>query len=285
MKMTKLKAVAKSIFIRKPKIVPLLVPVLESELLIGRCALVTGGTSGIGRAIAKAFVKSGAKVCITSRERKRAEIAAEEIVSEINGIGRDRLFSMEMDNRKVDDFARNVNSVQEMLGGLDLLVNNAGLVKGARFGTSKPDEFDEVLATNLKGAYFLSQCIAERWKSDGTRGNIINICSASSLRPGNSPYILSKWGLRSLTLGMARELIKYGIVVNGIAPGATATPHFVGDMSACGLEYPSNPSGRLASVEEIANLAVVLTSNMGRMVVGDILYATGGAGIITFDDV
>ena len=87
-----------------------------------------------------------------------------------------------------------------------------------------------------------------------------------------------------MTLGLAKELIPYGIVVNGIAPGATATEHFAGKMEN-GIAYPSNPAGRMATVEEIANLAVILVSPLARMVVGDILYASGGAGVITFDDV
>ena len=81
---------------------------------------------------------------------------------------------------------------------------------------------------------------------------------------------------------MAKSLIPYGIVVNGIAPGPTATPML--NMSSKNIHFPQNPSGRLALPEEIANMAVVLTSPLGRMVVGDILYMTGGAGVITYDD-
>ena len=86
-----------------------------------------------------------------------------------------------------------------------------------------------------------------------------------------------------MTIGLAKALIKHGIVVNGIAPGPTATKMFVGDGTN-GINWPKNPAGRLATEEEIANLALVLVSDMGRMVVGDMLFVTGGSGVITVDD-
>ena len=121
-------------------------------------------------------------------------------------------------------------------------------------------------------------------KVNNIQGNILNIASSSSLRPGNSPYILSKWGVRSLTLGMAKTLIPYGIVVNGLAPGPTNTPMLFKD-DYDGIELSSNPSGRYGTSEEVANLAVILVSSLGRLIVGDTLFMTGGAGVLTFDDV
>ena len=87
-----------------------------------------------------------------------------------------------------------------------------------------------------------------------------------------------------MTLGLAKKLIKHGIVVNGLAPGPTATPMLIKEDTH-NISLPNNPSGRYAMPEEIANMAVILTSGLGRMIVGDIVYMTGGAGIITFDDV
>jgi 3-oxoacyl-[acyl-carrier protein] reductase len=120
-------------------------------------------------------------------------------------------------------------------------------------------------------------------KENKITGNILNIISSSGLRPAASAYTLSKWGVRGLTLGLAKSLIPYDIVVNGLAPGPTATPMLMKDGSE-EIGHTSNPLGRYAMPEEIANMAVVLTSGMGRTVVGDIVYMTGGAGIITFDD-
>lgn len=265
-------------------LVPVHVPVFQSNLLQGRKALVTGGTSGIGNGIALSFLRAGAKVVITGRNQDRVARAVESLRVQMPATRKSEVEGVVLDNSLVEDFAEKVDMIWKRFGGVDILVNNAGLVKGAKFGLLKVNEYDEILATNLRGVVFLSQCIANRWKSEGVKGNILNICSASSVRPGNSAYILSKWGLRSFTLGMAKELIPYGVVVNGLAPGPTATPHFLKN-GECGLNWPRNPSGRMATVDEIANLAVVLVSDMGRMVVGDVLYASGGAGVITVDDV
>ena len=140
-----------------------------------------------------------------------------------------------------------------------------------------------ILDTNLKGPFFLSKLVAQNMKNNNIKGNILNIASSSSLRPGNSAYNLSKWGIRSLTLGLAKSLIPYGITVNGIAPGPTATPMLIkGEIND--ITHNNLPLGRFAMPEEIANMAVFLTSNLGQTVVGDIVYMTGGAGIITFDD-
>ena len=96
--------------------------------------------------------------------------------------------------------------------------------------------------------------------------------------------MLSKWGMRGFTLGLAKKLIKHGIVVNGIAPGPTATPMLM-NMDDINLQHGRIPAGRYATAEEIANLAVFLVSGMGRMIVGDVIGITGGAAITTFDDV
>ena len=141
-----------------------------------------------------------------------------------------------------------------------------------------------VMDTNLRGTIFISRIISENMIRKNIKGNILNICSSSSLRPANTPYVLSKWGLRGYTLGLAKTLIKHGIVVNGLAPGPTATPMLLKE-NVKNIALPQNPTGRYALPEEIANMAVVLTSDMGRMVVGEIVYMTGGSGVITFDDV
>lgn len=248
------------------------VPVLESELLKGRVAVVTGGTSGIGFAIARRFLESGARVIITGRVRDRVSLACEKLKqygASVRGVV--------LDNGAIESFADFVKQI----GSFDILVNNAGYVGGEGFGATSVNEYDKVLDTNLRGAYFLSQEVSNVWIKTGVMGNILNICSASSMRPGNSPYILSKWGLRSLTIGMAKTLIKHGIVVNGLAPGCTNTEQFSRDGY---IENQKNPSGRMVTTEEVANLAVVMVSSIARMVVGDILYVTGGGAITTIDD-
>lgn len=121
-------------------------------------------------------------------------------------------------------------------------------------------------------------------KENHIEGNILHIASSSSERPANTAYTLSKWGIKGLTLGMAKLLISYGIVVNAVAPGPTATPMLKSE-ELDNLQLDTNPSKRFATPEEIANMAVVMTSGLGRMAVGSILYMTGGSGIITYDDI
>ena len=112
--------------------------------------------------------------------------------------------------------------------------------------------------------------IGKYMKENQIRGNILNIASSSSLRPAVSAYTLSKWGLRGLNMGLAKALSPYGITVNGLAPGPTATDKI--------------PLKRYIMPEEIANMAVFLVSDMGRSIIGDIVYMTGGAGVVTYED-
>lgn len=155
---------------------------------------------------------------------------------------------------------------------------------GGNISNITEQEYNTIMDTNLKGAVFLSKLIGNYMKEANINGNILNIASSSSFRPAASAYTISKWGIRGLTLGLAKSLIPYGIVVNGIAPGPTATPMLLKGEND-NLAFDLNPLGRFALPEEIANMAVFLTSDMGRTIVGDIICMTGGAGLITFDDV
>lgn len=257
--------------------------ITQNELLKDKTALVTGGTSGIGLEITKAFLRSGASVVFTGRNEGKINKILDTVVTDepsFNG----RLHGILMNNTDVSSFEAKISEVLSLIGGkLDVLINNAGIL-GGEFGTSSESEFDKVLDTNLKGAFFLSQIVARHMKANSIRGNILNIASSSSLRPANSAYTLSKWGIRGLTLGMAKSLIPYGIVVNGIAPGPTKTPMLM-DEKETNIVNDNSPLERYVMPEEIANMAVIMVSDMGRSIVGDIVYMTGGAGIITFDDI
>lgn len=250
-----------------------------NELLKGRCALITGGTSGIGYSIAEAFLNAGASVIITGRDGERLKKACDLLSVKGNVKG------YVMDNTNVSSFDTIFDKMLFDLGGqkIDILVNNAGVnYKGMPNATE--EEYDQVMDTNLKGSFFLSQILGKYYVSNQISGNILNIASASSLRPADSAYTVSKWGLRGLTLGLAKALAPYGITVNGIAPGPTATPMMrKGNSSDLSLERI--PLGRYILPDEIANMAVFLVSGMGRSIMGDIIYMTGGAGNLTYDDV
>ena len=163
---------------------------------------------------------------------------------------------------------------------IDILVNNAGVLGGS-IERATQEDYDLIMNTNLRGTFFLSRIVCDYYKEHGIHGNVLNIASSSCIRPAESVYSVSKWGIRGLTLGLARHYSRYGITVNGLAPGPTATPMLL-KKDKDNL-FKDIPLGRYVLPEEIANLAVVLVSEMGRPVIGDILYATGGFGNVTFE--
>lgn len=254
----------------------------QNELLKGRNAFITGGTSGIGFEIAKAFINAGANVVITGRSIERVKAACDRLHSE-TGL-QNKAFAIAMDNTRVSEFSGHLNRAIELLGGvkIDILVNNAGIL-GGHITNATEEEYDSVLDTNLKGVFFLTKLVAEYMKENSIKGNILNIASSSGICPANSAYCVSKWGIRGLTEGYARSLAPLGIVVNGIAPGPTATPMLLNDTND--LSHGKIPLGRYALPEEIANMAVIMVSNIARTVVGDIVYMTGGAGNITKENI
>lgn len=281
--MKKVKNVIKKIvrlFFPEKRTIANIMTLAPNELLKGRCALITGGTSGIGFEIAKAFINSGAKVVITGRNQEKIDRVVEQLQKE-TGI-KNVAFALELDNTLFDTFEDKLAKAISLVGQIDILVNNAGLV-GGNIDVVSEEQYDAILNTNLKGVFFLSKRVSKYMKENKIQGNILNIASSSSLRPAISAYTLSKWGLRGLTLGLAKMLVPYGITVNGIAPGPTATPML--NCNGDNLTLKANPTGRYAMPHEIANMAVMLCSEMGRMVVGDIIYMTGGAGLITIDDI
>ncbi len=256
-----------------------------NELLKGRTALITGGTSGIGMAIAKSFLQGGANVIVTGRTEDRLKEARTKL-RELNCKG--HVFSLRMDNREVTSFPTLFDNIlgevrEKGIEQIDILVNNAGVL-GAIIPNATEEEYDAVLDTNLKGVFFLSQLFGKYMKDNNIQGNILNVASSSALRPAISAYTITKWGVRALTLGLAKALAPYNIVVNGIAPGHTATPMTRRDSTG-DIFNRSIPAGRLAIPDEIANMAVVLVSDMGRMIVGDTIFMTGGSGLITFEDI
>lgn len=264
--------------IKKEKVI---IPCLEGQLLVDRFALITGGSSGIGYAIAESFLKNGAKVIICGRNK-------EKLIEAKNSLMKDCKCTCD----EIDVLLLDISNVKEMDiilskylddKRIDIFVNNAGVNAGDLFPNTAEQEYDKVLNTNLKGMYFISQIIVKYMIDKKIRGNVLNITSSSALRPGISPYIISKWGENSLTLGMAKKYLPYGIIVNGLAPGSTLTP-MLKNNSDDDLYLDYSPAKRYAAPEEIGNIATVLVSKMGRMIIGDTVYATGGAGVITYDD-
>lgn len=256
-----------------------IVQLAPSELLRDKTALITGGTSGIGFEIAKAYINAGATVVITGRNREKL-LAAEKL---LNQSGKGKCYSIQLDNTKIDSFKSKFEEALTLLEGkpLNILVNNAGVL-GCHISNGTEDEYNAVLDTNLKGVFFLSQIVGHYFKDNNIQGNILNIASSSSLRPAASAYTLSKWGIRGLTIGLAKTFAPFGVTVNGLAPGQTATPMLRREDGD--LYSDSVPLKRMDHPCEIANMAVILVSDMGRSIMGDIIYMTGGAGVFSNDD-
>lgn len=254
--------------------------VSPDEVLKNKAVLITGGTSGIGKAMAELFYKSGAFVVITSRSEARAVATARSIDCEgksVIGVG--------LDNTRVDNYSDKIDNIAGLTpnGVIDILVNNAGIV-GGDIRTTDEEEFDKIISTNLKGVFFLSKAVATHMVKNKVKGNILNIASSSSRRPAILAYTLSKWGIRGLTEGLAKMLVSHDIVVNGLAPGPTATP-MLGKDSNSDVGHDSSLIGRYALPEEIASMALFLVSSSGRTIIGDIVYMTGGAGVIDNNDI
>ncbi len=239
-------------------------------------AIVTGGNSGIGRATAVALAEADFDLGITWH---RVEERAEETVQEIERLGR-RCEVRHLDLHAVHEGAQAVDELAEELGGVDLLVNNAG------YGTMKPflemtlGEWQGVLDVNLTGAFLAAQAAARRMVDQGRGGVIVNVTSVHEHipLPGSAPYTASKHGLGGLTKLMALELGQHGIRVNAVAPGQIAT-RITGqeDQPPSPLNVPLSRAG---DAREVAALIAWLASDQATYVTGSSYVIDGGLMLI-----
>ncbi|MDO5390727.1 MAG: SDR family oxidoreductase [Eubacteriales bacterium] len=263
---------------------PVYIPVLQGDLLKNKTVLITGGSGGIGSAIALSCIQNGASVIVAGRNKKKLKSTVDQLKSELK-FDTQKVIPFVFDMQNVIGAKAKLYSLVEEynIERIDVLVNNAGVSAGSSVGDTSEADFDKTLDTNLKGTYFLSQIVSNYMIENHIEGNILNVSSVSGIRPAITPYMVSKWGVIGLTQGLAKKLIKHGIVVNGIAPGP-ATTEMLG-LDGSDLSYDKAPAGRYSAPVEIANLAIFLISDMGRMIVGDTVYITGGCGNLTVDDI
>lgn len=276
-----LKSKIKKIFkFKKNVVTPVYIPCILGDLLKNKTVLITGGSSGIGYAIAESCVKCGANVIICGRNEMKLESAAAKLVR--NASGTISTFCLDI-SRDVESLDITDVMAKTKVDRIDAFVNNAGVGSTKTLGDTSISEWDNVMQTNLKGTYFLLEKMANYFVSNGIKGNILNISSVSGGRPAISPYMISKCGINGLTKGAAKKYIKYGVVVNAIAPGPTATDMI--NASDSNLDYERCPAGRYVTPAEVANIAVILISEMGRMIVGETIAISGGCGTLTYDDI
>jgi len=247
--------------------------------LFNKTALVTGGSRGIGKAIAIAFAKEGANVAINY---DKDNLTAAKTVSEIEKLGvRSKAFQANTSSSlQVHEM---VDSVLKEFGVIDILVNNAGIIRRKPFLEISEEEWDLVLGINLKGYFLVGQSVA-RHMADRNQGKIINIASENQIYAGLNvtPYSVSKAGVAMLTKQMALELAPYKINVNGIAPGLTET-----DLNRKDLADPEFRNKRLTRIpmavilkpEDIAGAAVFLASDDARFVTGATIFVDAGKTI------
>jgi len=245
----------------------------------GRTAIVTGAAGGIGRAIAERFLRDGARVVIADIDAAKGEGAAEELA---------RLGAVHF--RKTDvsrrlDVHNLVASTIDMFGDIDVLINNAGVVHGAGFLDLAEEDFDRVLAVNLKGAFLTGQAVArhmvERIAAGGRAGVIVNMSSVNAVLAiaDQVPYSVSKGGMAQLTRVMALALAPHGIRVNAIGPGSIMTDMLASvndDPAARDRILSRTPLGRIGEPSEIASIAAFLASDEASYITGQTLYADGG---------
>lgn len=243
-----------------------------------KVVVVTGGGTGIGRGAAIRFASEGAEVIVCGRRLEPLERVVQEIV---NADG--KAWAKTCDVENVDDIQAVVDAVVARSGHIDILINNAGVLGEGAFLEITPDDYDHILGTNLRGAYFMAQRAAKAMIANGNGGSIINITSidATAADGPYSTYCASKAGLVNLTRCMAFELAPHGIRVNSVAPGFTMTEMTSNAVSAEELNYLQNrfdrvPMRRLGSVEECAAVMAFLASDEAPYLTGDNITIDGG---------
>jgi glucose 1-dehydrogenase len=245
--------------------------------LSGKVAIVTGGNSGIGKAIVLALAEAGANICIDYVSDEEAE---EELERKVAALG-DRAIGVEADVSKVDDLQRLIEHTVNAFGRLDVMVNNAGVETRSSILDTTEGQFDKVMAVNLKSAFFGTQLAAKQMIAQGGGGRIINITSVHEdwPMPGNTPYCLSKGGMRMLTRTAGVELGPHGVTVVGVGPGAVATPinrSTMDDPEKMKTLDAAIPLGRMAEPEEIGSVVAFLASDGASYLTATTVFADGG---------
>jgi len=238
--------------------------------LTGQTALVTGGTRGIGLAVAQRLVEAGARVAVMSRNAEQARAAAAELGDGMIGVGGDVA--------DVEQVEAVVAEVLGQFGGIDILVNNAGFTRDTILMRMGQEDWDDVLATNLTGTFHMTKAVIKGMMKRRS-GRIINMTSVIGItgNKGQANYAASKAGLIGFTKSVAREYASRNILVNCIAPGFIYTALTSGlPPEAQKVLLDSVPLGRWGQPEDVAGAALFLASDLAAYMTGQVLVVDGG---------
>ena len=241
--------------------------------LAGKVALVTGGNTGIGRAVGLAFAEEGADLAVAWLTRERE---AESLAEAVRARGR-RCHLVRTDVSREDEVRAMIAGVLATLGPLDVLVNNAGIQKPQAITETSVDDWDHMMAVHLRGAFLCSR-EAARQMIPRRSGRIINLCSQLGYigRERYTAYSTAKGGMIAFTRALARELAPHGILVNGVAPGLVDTGFDPLPEAVKAAHAASLPLKRLGSPEDVTSAFVFLASDEGRYYCGQLLHPNGG---------
>jgi glucose 1-dehydrogenase len=245
--------------------------------LKGKIAIVTGGNSGIGMAIVLELAKQGASIVIDYVTHPEA---TERLEQQVAALG-DQVIGVQADVSKVVDLQNLINAAVQKFGRVDVMVNNAGIETRTSILNTTEQQYERVLAINLKSAFFGTQLAAQQMIKQGGGGRIINITSVHEdwPMPGNTPYCLSKGGMRMLTRTAGVELAPHNILVVGVGPGAVATPINLSTMNDPALMKKLDdaiPLGRMAKPEEIATVVAFLAGDGASYITATTIFTDGG---------
>lgn len=262
----------KILYALKPNYVKVSVSQIDSgQVLKGKNIVITGGSRGIGRAMAEKFLKEGATVLITGRDPEHLEKA-------VKSINNSNLFTMVFNLEEIENIPEFIGSCFSQMGTVDILVSNAGisLHEGSILNVT-PEGFDKTITTNLKSHYFISKSFLEKKVKMNEEGVLLFITSKDGYVCNETPYGLTKASVNSLIGALSNAYYRHGIRVNAIAPGVTVT-----DMTAMyakrsnGNMYRDNYAGRNFLPEEVAEVACFMVSDASKCISGQIIYTDGG---------
>ena len=244
--------------------------------LTGKVALVTGATHGIGMAVAHGLAQQGARICVNGRDDAKLSACREEYRK--NGV---EVYTLNFDVTSEEDVDRGISRIEKEVGPVDILVNNAGIIKRIPILEMAVDDFRQVIEVDLISPLIVSKRVVPSM-IERRAGKIINMCSLLSIygRQNVSAYAAAKGGLKLLTQNMCCEWAKYNLNINGIGPGYIATsqtaPIRVDGHPFNDLVMTRTPANRWGEPDDLAGVAVLLASDAGRFINGQVIYVDGG---------